>query len=343
MNSPVISIVIPAYNAEKTITRACESVLSQVYQDGKKLFDDDIEIIIVDDGSKDNTLQICKSLEIKYPQVKVFTKGNEGVSSARNFGVTKACGEYIQYLDADDELYQGAYIYIYQLIKKYNPAIISFWRTHISTADVRQHNEHATITFEGELKQYLQDNWVTGSVFEWIFRRSEYVENKIRFSTHVIIAEDLCHNSIALPIYADKLYIQTNVMLYKYTYNPNSALNTLDQSRLERNYNAYLEAYDFLSERYNKEHGTYNETFINHYLYFIKRPIVTRLLSLDYNYSDCKNALRILWQKGVLPLDSSFQNNILNVVAKNPCLFWVVAKLYRKIFLPYFRRLFGRG
>lgn len=89
---PKISIIIPAYNAEKTITETWESIQNQTYSDW--------EVIAVDDGSTDNTLTLLKTIDD--PRLKVFSYPNAGVSIARNRGLAEATGDYIAFLDADD-------------------------------------------------------------------------------------------------------------------------------------------------------------------------------------------------------------------------------------------------
>ncbi len=92
-NRPIVSAVIPAYNAAETIERALDSVYAQTY-------DNIIEVIVVDDGSEDNTAEIvCE----KYPDVKLIQQENAGNAGARNTGVAAATGEYLAFLDADDE------------------------------------------------------------------------------------------------------------------------------------------------------------------------------------------------------------------------------------------------
>jgi glycosyltransferase involved in cell wall biosynthesis len=91
---PLISVIIPLYNAEKYISECITSVLNQSWPN--------IEVIVVDDGSKDNSLAVAKSFECD--NVKVFSQENKGASAARNKGLAVAKGDYIQFLDADDLL-----------------------------------------------------------------------------------------------------------------------------------------------------------------------------------------------------------------------------------------------
>lgn len=92
----MVSVIIPAYNAEKTIEKAVESVLNQTCRE--------LEVIIVDDGSKDRTAQICDRLAAHHSNVTVRHIQNAGVSAARNVGLETAMGEYIVFIDSDDEM-----------------------------------------------------------------------------------------------------------------------------------------------------------------------------------------------------------------------------------------------
>lgn len=87
------SVIIPAYNSEQTIARCLESVCN-----GR----DDTEVIVINDGSKDMTEQICKYYLLKCPQLRYIAKENGGVSSARNLGLTVANGDYVLFVDSDD-------------------------------------------------------------------------------------------------------------------------------------------------------------------------------------------------------------------------------------------------
>ncbi len=91
---PVISVIIPVYNSEKYLEKCVNSVLSQTERD--------LEMILVDDGSRDGSAGLCDSLAEKNGRIKVIHKENGGVSSARNAGLAEASGEYVAFIDSDD-------------------------------------------------------------------------------------------------------------------------------------------------------------------------------------------------------------------------------------------------
>jgi len=97
LNQPLVSVIIPAYNAENFIPKTLESVLSQTYQN--------IEVLVVDDGSTDTTAEIVKSFVQKDSRVSLLQQSNAGVAAARNLAIEKSKGEYIAPIDADDIWY----------------------------------------------------------------------------------------------------------------------------------------------------------------------------------------------------------------------------------------------
>lgn len=103
--NPLISVIVPVYNVEKYLRKCVDSILSQTYQN--------IEIILVDDGSKDNCSVICDEFAAKDARVRVIHKENGGLSDARNTGIDAAAGEYFGFVDGDDyinpEMYEKLY------------------------------------------------------------------------------------------------------------------------------------------------------------------------------------------------------------------------------------------
>ena len=91
---PFISIVIPVYNAERYINKCIDSVLNQSYTNW--------ELLLINDGSSDDSGKICDSYSMKYDRIRTIHKPNEGVSSARNLGIEQASGDFITFIDSDD-------------------------------------------------------------------------------------------------------------------------------------------------------------------------------------------------------------------------------------------------
>lgn len=115
MTSELVSIIIPVYRVEKFLSRCLESVLNQTYRN--------IEIILVDDGSPDKSGDICEQYAKVDSRIKVYHKMNGGLSDARNYGVERANGSFITFIDSDDYIASDYIEYLYQLIQKYNSDI----------------------------------------------------------------------------------------------------------------------------------------------------------------------------------------------------------------------------
>lgn len=90
----MVSIIIPVYNVEEYIEECLKSILAQTYKD--------IELLIVDDGSTDNSLGLIREYENKFKKIRIFTQQNKGVSEARNLALNYVSGEFVLYIDPDD-------------------------------------------------------------------------------------------------------------------------------------------------------------------------------------------------------------------------------------------------
>lgn len=115
MDEALISIIIPIYKVEKYLRRCLDSVLCQTYKN--------LEIILVDDGSPDRCGKICDEYAQSDSRIKVYHKDNGGLSDARNYGVERAHGDYITFIDSDDYVAPNYIEYLYILIDKYKAEI----------------------------------------------------------------------------------------------------------------------------------------------------------------------------------------------------------------------------
>lgn len=112
-----VSVIVPVYNVEKYLRKCLGSLVSQTLQD--------IEIIVVDDGSGDHSQEIIDEFSEKYPEkIRSFTKENGGLSDARNYGLDRATGEFIGFVDSDDYVTATMFGEMYDLAKKYNAEMV---------------------------------------------------------------------------------------------------------------------------------------------------------------------------------------------------------------------------
>ena len=99
MDNPKISVIVPVYNVERYLRRCIDSILAQTFTD--------FELLLIDDGSKDSSGEICDEYAAKDSRIIVFHKENGGVSSARNVGLDNVRGEWVAFVDADDKISDG--------------------------------------------------------------------------------------------------------------------------------------------------------------------------------------------------------------------------------------------
>lgn len=186
----LISIIIPAYNAEKTISACLQSV---IYQDYKNL-----EIIVVNDGSKDRTLEICNEYQEKDKRIKVFTKENGGgPSPSRNYGLDKATGEYVCFVDSDDTICVD---YISGMINQMddNDLVIADINVVVRDKDVLKLGLgdgfskifDAREFFKNNIKYIINENKPIRNVYSKMFRLDKINEKNLRFNENIFIGED---------------------------------------------------------------------------------------------------------------------------------------------------------
>ncbi len=155
MNNALVSVIIPAYNAEKWLEKTLQSVLRQKYLK---------EIIIVDDHSTDRTQQIAQDYARKYPSVvKYFINPRKGANTARNYGFLQSSGEFIQWLDADDQLWDGKFEAQVGFMLE-NPAVdivYSDWHMDFYDENLRllKREERRKAPYSDYLYELLKDNW----------------------------------------------------------------------------------------------------------------------------------------------------------------------------------------
>lgn len=187
MTNELISIIVPVYKVEKYLERCVRSILNQSYRN--------LEIILVDDGSPDMCGQICDEMASLDNRIKVYHKENGGISDARNYGVERANGEYIGFVDSDDYIHERMYEELYKAIKKSSTLIVECGLTRIYKNKERPHyigeDYFLVINRQGYLKEFLENKRVYGSV--WCKLIHKDIAKRIKFPTGKIY-EDAFYN-----------------------------------------------------------------------------------------------------------------------------------------------------
>lgn len=189
MNTPLVTIIIPVYNAERFLYSCLESVLAQQYTHW--------ELIIVNDGSKDNSFSILEEYVHRDNRIKVINKNNEGVSIARNIALQQAKGELVYFADADDIIYPDA---LRLLVAKIIVEDASFVKADYKA--ISEINEELFVNKKyvirgkreykiGDIVGFI-DKVIMGEYFLWtcLFRMDIIRNQKIQFLPHCRLMED---------------------------------------------------------------------------------------------------------------------------------------------------------
>lgn len=235
----LISIIVPVYNAERTLERCIESLTKQTYRN--------IEIILVNDGSEDNSLYICRKHEQLDRRIIVINKKNGGVSSARNAGIDSARGNYIMFCDSDDWVEINWCEELHSLFNPNNLTMCAYFCHYANGGKQLVSSKHETV-FDKE--DYFALKRI-GAYNPWnkIFDSSIIKDNKLLFSEKLAIGEDELFVWEYLKLINGKIVV-CNTPLNHYTWPENNSL-TLNisgnyyqqcQYLFERIYNDILES-----------------------------------------------------------------------------------------------------
>lgn len=241
---PKLSIIIPVYNVERYLDKCVQSAMNQTLQD--------IEIILVDDESPDNSPQMCDGYAKKDSRIKVVHKKNGGLGFARNSGLDIATGEYVTFLDSDDFVDLYTYEHLYNIAKKENlDAVYYKFKRFMNEDEVSAEKPSNKIKkYENEEVKELMldiiasepsakvDHKIQCSSCTAMYRMTIINENNVRFhSERELISEDLIFNLDYLK-YAHCVAFY-NGQHYHYRVNPTSLTGTIRTDRIEKNYILY--------------------------------------------------------------------------------------------------------
>lgn len=212
--NPSISIIVPVYNAEKTLNRCVDSILSQTFQDW--------ELLLIDDGSTDRSGEFCDKYASKDQRIKVFHKTNSGVSSARNIGLDYAKGEWVVFVDADDFVKEPYLTHLLEHSQKQVDLVISYAEIHDGN-DIRKESYPSKLVDDTNFESMFIENDIHWHTSPWskLYKRSIIEKHHLRFCEGMHIGEDAVF-LYSYMLYSNKIYISPDTDYCYFSYTPGS-------------------------------------------------------------------------------------------------------------------------
>ncbi len=266
---PLISVIVPIYNVEKYLDRCIKSIVNQTYEN--------LEIILVDDGSPDNSPKMCDEWAKKDKRIKVIHKENGGVSSARNIGIDKSRGEWITFVDADD--------YIEPTYAEDMLAVSNDFDTKYICCGYNKvySNKSETINSSGEIIELNKKDFLiallnvqTSYGFVHMKLIHKDVIGNVRFNEELPVGEDALFN-VQLCKNLDKAVIY-NKPLYNYRINLNSVVRKYDEHYVDKYTNSMTKMKAYIDKNY-KNDETVKLNIYNYIVYHLM------LICVNYCYN----------------------------------------------------------
>lgn len=258
----LISIIIPVYKVEKYLEKCIQSVINQTYEN--------LQIILVDDGSPDNCGKICDEYAKKDHRIEVIHKSNGGLSDARNKGLEIAKGEYIGFVDSDDYIEADMYEVLYNLLKQYNADVsicnfytVSQGKISIKNAD-NGINEYNRIEI---LKEILLDKNIQSYAWNKLYKKELFDEIKYPIGKKY---EDI-GTTFYLLEKCNKVVV-TGKSEYYYINRQDSIVNNVTESTITDYIELIMQRYDYIEENI-KELSGYNKDYLKRILKTAEKDI----------------------------------------------------------------------
>lgn len=268
MLNQLISIIMPIYNAEKYLNRSIESIMNQTYNN--------IEIILVNDGSNDNSLEICTNYQEKDNRIKLINQGNKGVSFARNRGIDEANGDYIMFIDSDDYIEKNM---IEDMVAKITKDDIDLVISGIKMNYIRNGQVVGEERYQLKDKMYSIKEMLNAILIDIdlicicgpcckLYKREILKRNNIKFTNEFTMGEDTWYNLDYLDVCTGKVVTLSNIYYNYMRENPDSLFTKYYDDYIKITEKVYNKFLYLLKRKANKDAVVrYEKTYIFNLMY----------------------------------------------------------------------------
>lgn len=319
------SIIMPVYNVEKYVEKTIKTIINQTYKN--------FELIVVNDGTKDNSVEIIKKIQKKDGRIKIYNKENGGLSSARNYGLKYATGDYVCFVDSDDYLYLN-YLEILneELTKKEVDLIFFGYSVDMVDSDENILNEidifEKLQEFNKNNKIYFDNISMIGYAWNKCFKRSIIENNKLMYENGTSYIEDIIFN-------CDFIKKCTNIriipdIIYHYVQRERETLGRKSYNNMLELDLRYLEKLKQILLVFNNSINRVNKTIYNTLFERIKWAL--NIITLDKNISR-KNKIFLMKKYFIYIKNNEKKFNLyINFSKKDNFFMFLVKRKFVRIF-----------
>lgn len=288
MPRPTVSIIIPVYNVEGYIENCLDSILQQTFID--------FEILLINDGSTDNSLSVCQELKRNHNSIIVYDKPNGGLSSARNYGLNRAKGEYVIFVDSDDYwIHTHTLEHLINIAESTNADVVR--GEHKEVDEVGKDLYTPTIPNKLHLLEnkpidnsIFLENILSRGHFSWLFLFRKTAIGDLRFDIKQRFQEDIDFNIKFFS--TSKICVYTSFRFYAYRKRANSIMSTPNINNLRYSFQLSSTWYDYaqrIVDKQLKSKYLYNSTMMYYWtletissdIYYNQRRTIIKELSLN--------------------------------------------------------------
>lgn len=291
----LISVIVPVYNVEKYIHKCIDSILNQTYEN--------LEIILVDDGSPDNSGRICDEYAEKDKRIMVIHKENQGVSSARNVGLDRMNGTYVIFIDSDDWVENNCIEILYNKAKENDADVVLCGYNRVVGGNkeiINSQNKEKQFNSTDYLINVLNPQTGFGFCHMKLFNKK--CISDIRFQEDLLVGEDALFNEEISKNIRKAIFVKQN--LYNYRINENSVVKRFDVNYVEKYLKSMKRNKKYIFNNY-KENGIIKQNYYNYVAYHVL------LIAVNYCYHPNNKANRKKALKEVCNIDE-FKEGIKN-------------------------------
>lgn len=331
-----VSFVIPVYNVEKYLCRCIDSIYAQ------GLKEDEYEIILVNDGSTDNSYNILCHYATNNSNIVLINQDNQGVSSARNAGINRAKGDFICFVDSDDYLNPGGINYIFQHFNTDVFDIIRFWsRIELENDSLHFDDCRGEVLFSGYAFDYLQRYGIDFVCWCYLYKTEWLRNNTILFSNHRIAEDYLFISKVLL---SNPKILSTSCLIYRYVKHETSVTGNRSLINSTLCVRSFLKVFNELFSFADFAGISQNQEIFQVVKYSAQdkmRSFMSRVMTSRISITELREIISRFKELGIIPVriigrkKDRFVRKLINVLLERTFLIYLMRPLYRSLFIPY--------